>query len=316
MADTVRVLMINPRFQDSSFWNYVAACELAGAKAPSPPLGLLTVAAMLPAHWELRLVDRNVRELTDRDLVWADVVFVGAMLPQQFDALHIIKTCASRGIPTVVGGPDPTSARELYASANMLVLGEVEGIIDDFVAAFEAGQRTGIFEAEKFTADITKTPKPRYDLINPRDYLDINVQFSRGCPFLCEFCDIIELYGRVPRTKNTQQVLDELQAIYEMGHRGVVQFVDDNLIGNKKAVKAFLPHLIAWQKEHGYPFVFATEASLNLADDDKFLGMLRDACFVGVFIGIESPDPDVLIAARKKQNIGRDIPAEIHKIQS
>ena len=309
-------LFVYPRFNAGSFWNYVETCKLTGARAPSPPLGLITVAAMLPDHWNLRLRDRNVEDLSDADLDWADVVLLGAMLPQQRDALHMIGLCKAAGVPIVVGGPDPTSAPDIYAAADFRVLGEVEEIIADFAAAFESGDRRGDFLAEKFKADVTRTPVPRFDLLNFRNYLEVNVQFSRGCPFLCEFCDIIELYGRNPRAKTTPQMLAELQAIFDLGHRGMVQFVDDNLIGNKKAVKAFLPDLVAWQKAHGYPFEFSTEASLNLADDDDFLGMLRDANFVAVFVGIESPDPDVLITARKKQNTRRDIAANVHKIQS
>ncbi len=309
-------LFVHPRFIPGSFWHYVETCKLTGARSPSPPLGLITVAAMLPDHWEIRLCDCNVQSLRDADLRWADVVLVGAMLPQQRDALHLIARCRAAGVPVVVGGPDATSAPDIYSDADFRVLGEVEDIIADFISAFEDGARQGDFVAEKFKADITRTPVPRFDLLKFGDYLEINVQFSRGCPFLCEFCDIIELYGRNPRTKTTSQMLAELQAIYDLGHRGMVQFVDDNLIGNKKAVKAFLPHLVEWQKTHGYPFEFSTEASLNLADDEEFLGMMRDANFVAVFVGIESPDPDVLITARKKQNTRRDIVANVHTIQS
>ena len=187
-------------------------------------------------------------------------------------------------------------------------------MVEDFVAAWHRGERHGRFEAPKFQADVSKTPIPRYDLINFHDYLWINLQFSRGCPFNCEFCDIIELYGRVPRAKTTAQVLAELERLLEIGYRGHVDFVDDNLIGNKKALKKFLPELKAWQIKHKYPFMFSTEASLNLADDEELLHMLRDCGFFVVFIGIESGDTETLISMQKKQNTRRSIADSLHRI--
>src|SRR5204863_1926059 len=175
--------------------------------------------------------------------------------------------------------------------------------INDFVGAWERGERSGIFKAEKFQVDVTKTPLPRFDLLKFDQYLYICVQYSRGCPFTCEFCDIIELYGRVPRTKTNEQVLAELDALYALGYRGHVDFVDDNLIGNKKALKKFLPDLQRWQGENSFPFEFSTEASINLADDSELLSALVAANFFGIFVGIESPDTDTLVSMRKKQNI-------------
>jgi radical SAM superfamily enzyme YgiQ (UPF0313 family) len=194
------------------------------------------------------------------------------------------------------------------------VLLEDEGVIGRFVEAWDKGAREGVFEAEKFQVDVTRSPIPRFDLLNFDDYLHIGVQFSRGCPFTCEFCDIIELYGRVPRAKTNAQMLAELDGLYRLGYRGHVDFVDDNLIGNKKAVKAFLPELAIWLEAHDHPFEFTTEASLNLADDAELLALLNQANFVGVFVGIESPDTSTLIAMRKKQNTRRSIAQSIHKI--
>src|SRR5580704_9166771 len=219
------VLLVCPRFHGQSFWNMTEACEIFGADIPAPPLGLITVAALLPPSWECRLVNRNTEELTEADLAW------------------------------------------------------------------DAGSRHGLFEAEKFKIDITKTPIPRYDLLKREQYVYYSVQFARGCPFTCEFCDIIELYGRVPRVKTIEQILAEIETIYRLGYRGHLDFVDDNFIGNKKAVKNLLPHLIAWQQERGYPFKFSTEASINLADDDALLALMQAANFFTVFVGIESPDP-------------------------
>ncbi len=309
-----RVLLVYPRFAAASFWNFKKTCEVVGAKYPSAPLGLITVAALLPKTWSTRLIDCNTAQLTDDDIDNSDMVMTGGMLPQQPDALAIVKRCQARGKPVVIGGPDATSSPQQYSAADFLVLGEAEPVMADFVAAWNSGARSGRFEAEKFTTDVTTSPVPRFDLLNFRDYLYVGVQFSRGCPFNCEFCDIIELFGRVPRAKTTPQILAELDRLYALGYRGQVDFVDDNMIGNKKALKLFLPHLIAWQKIHGTPFEFSTEASVNLADDDTLLGMLRDANFFCVFVGIESPDTETLIAAQKKQNTRRSLTASIDKI--
>jgi radical SAM superfamily enzyme YgiQ (UPF0313 family) len=308
------VLMIYPRFGAGTFWNFAAACELFNARYPTAPLGLITVAALLPAVWTVRLVDRNTEALADDDLEWADLVMTGGMLPQYFDTIEIIDLCRARKKPVVVGGPGVTSVPHLYDKANFQVLGEAEGIIDKFIAAWEAGAREGVFEAEKFTIDVTKSPVPRFDLLKFEHYLYIGVQFSRGCPFTCEFCDIIELYGRVPRAKTNAQMLHELDTLYGLGYRGHVDFVDDNLIGNKKAVKSLLPELKIWLDRNQYPFEFTTEASLNLADDAELLKLMNEANFIGVFIGIESPDTSTLVAMRKKQNTRRDIAQSVHRI--
>jgi radical SAM superfamily enzyme YgiQ (UPF0313 family) len=306
--------MIYPRFVANSFWNFSEACELVGARYPAIPLGLITVAAMLPKSWNVRLVNRNTEELAESDLAWADMVMTGGMLFQQADSHDLIAMCRARGLPVVVGGPDVSSSPHRYADANFRVVGEAEGIIDKFIAAWEEGQREGTFEAPKFQVDVTKTPIPRFDLLKFEQYLYIGVQFSRGCPFTCEFCDIIELYGRAPRTKTHAQMLAELETLYKLGYRGHVDFVDDNLIGNKKAIKAFLPNLETWIKEHDYPFEFTTEASLNLADDGELLEMLRKTNFFAIFVGIESPDEETLAATRKKQNTRRSIADSVHKI--
>jgi radical SAM superfamily enzyme YgiQ (UPF0313 family) len=311
---TPNVLMVFPRFNPNSFWNLQAVCDIWGARCPAPPLGLITVAALLPQHWNIRLINRNSQELTDRDLDWADLVMTGGMLPQQDDALWLIDHCRARGTPVVVGGPDAMSSPDIYRQADFLVLGEAEGLIEQFIEAWSEGAKSGVFSGEKFQADVTKSPTPRFDLLDTSHYLYVGVQFSRGCPFNCEFCDIIELYGRVPRAKTDAQMLAELEALYRRGYRGHVDFVDDNLIGNKKALKRFLPALAQWQHQRGYPFQFSTEASINLADDAELLAMLRAANFFAVFIGIESPDAETLISMRKKQNTRRSLAESVHKI--
>jgi radical SAM superfamily enzyme YgiQ (UPF0313 family) len=313
-ARACNVLLVYPRFQANTFWNFSEACKLLGARYPTAPLGLITVAAMLPAHWNFRLVNRNTEDVTKEDFAWADMVMTGGMINQQLDALRVIGLAHKHGKPVVLGGPDATSSPRIYREADFLVLGEVEDILPQFVAAWDAGERSGSFLAEKFTIDVTKTPAPRFDLLKTDHYMYVGVQYSRGCPFTCEFCDIIELYGRVPRTKTPPQMLAELQALYDLGYRGHVDFVDDNLIGNRKSLRIFLPELIAWQKAHDYPFEFSTEASINLADDHDLLELMRKANFFAVFVGIESPDPETLVHTKKKQNTRRNIAESIHKL--
>ena len=308
------LLLVHARFNAYSFWNFSEACKLVGAQYPTAPLGLITVAAMLPKHWNVRLVNRNTEELTEEHIAWADVAMTGGMMTQQIDTLRLVDLFHKYGKPVVVGGPDPTSSPHIYEKADFRVLGEVEPIINQFVEAWESGQRSGTLTAEKFQADVTQTPIPRFDLLKFEHYLFIGVQYSRGCPFTCEFCDIIELYGRVPRTKTPPQMLAELQALYDLGYRGHVDFVDDNLIGNRKNLRIFLPELIAWQEAHGYPFEFSTEASINLSDDAELLQLMKKANFFVVFVGIESPDPETLVMTKKKQNTKRNLAESVHRI--
>lgn len=308
------VLLVFPKFNPNSFWNLQAVCDIQGARCPAPPLGLITLAALLPSAWNLRLINRNAEELTDRDLEWADLIMSGGMLPQQYDTLSLIDYCHARGKIVAVGGPDAMSSPEIYRRADFLVLGEAEGLIDQFIDAWSSGVRSGVFEGVKFQADVTKSPVPRFDLLNTDHYLYIGVQFSRGCPFNCEFCDIIELYGRVPRAKTNEQMLAELDALYRTGYRGHVDFVDDNLIGNRKALRRLLPAISEWQSKRGYPFEFSTEASMNLADDAQLLQMMRKANFFAIFVGIESPDTETLIATQKKQNTKRSLAESVHRI--
>ncbi|HEX8908444.1 MAG TPA: B12-binding domain-containing radical SAM protein [Anaeromyxobacteraceae bacterium] len=308
-----KALLVAPQFAGTSFWNYRRTCELLGARYSAAPLGLITLAALLPADWELRLVDRNVEELRDEDLRWADVVMTGGMLPQRRDVLALIARAHAVGRPVVVGGPDATCAPDVYAAAEFRVLGEAEEIIADFVAAWCGGAPSGTFAATRFP-DLTRSPVPRFDLLKLDRYLHVGVQFSRGCPFSCEFCNVIELNGRSPRTKTSAQMLRELDALRALGYRGHVDFVDDNLIGNRKAVKPFLQELAAWLRARGRPFEFTTEASLDLGSDAELLALLRAANFFAVFVGIETPDPVALLAAHKRQNVRRDIAESVRAI--
>lgn len=309
-----RCLLLYPEFTLASFWNFRAACELRGAKYPSIPLGLLTVAALLPRDWEVRLVDCNVEKITTADWAWCDLVFVGGMLPQQPAALELLKQAQGYGKQVVVGGPDATSSPHLYDHADFLVLGEAELTLPLWLDDYRAGAASHVYLPGKNRADVSCSPAPRFDLVRLTNYLYPAVQFGRGCPFLCEFCDIIELFGRVPRLKSPPQLLRELDALYKLGHRGHVDFVDDNFVGNKRDVKLFLRELIAWQDAHDRPFEFSTEASINLADDEELLRLMSDAGFSIVFVGIESPDEETLTHMRKKQNTRRELAASLHKI--
>jgi radical SAM superfamily enzyme YgiQ (UPF0313 family) len=307
------VLLVNPRFSSHSFWNYQETCDAVGARYVAAPLGLITVAALLPEAWTVRLVDRNTGELHEEDLRWADLVMVGGMLPQQRDAKGVIALAHASGRPVVMGGPDVTSSPDVYAEAEFRVLGEAEEVMGEFIEAWRAGAERGVFTAKSFP-DLACSPVPRFDLLPLENYMHVGVQFSRGCPFNCEFCNVIELNGRVPRSKTPAQMLRELDALHALGYRGHVDFVDDNLIGNRKTLKPFLAELGTWLARRGYPFEFSSEASLNLADDAELLAAMQRAGFFAIFVGIETSDVKTLVSTRKLQNARRDITESIRKI--
>lgn len=310
----IRCLLIHTKFSEFSYWNYRISCEARGAKSPSAPLGLITVAALLPQHWDFRLMDLNSREFSQADWDWADIVCLGGMLPQQKAMLGYIDKANADGKFVVCGGADPSSQPDLYSSADVVIIGEGENTIPLWLTSWRAGEPRGRFEAKE-KPDVTKSPIPRFDLLNFKDYMQVGIQYSRGCPFNCEFCDIIELFGRVPRSKTEGQFLAEIQALYDLGYRGSLEFVDDNFIGNKRLVKRkLLPALIEWQRKHRYPFYFHTEASMNIADDLQLLRQMRAAEFRFVFMGIESPDPDTLRQTQKSQNTMGDIAKRIQTV--
>ncbi|MGD1943815.1 MAG: B12-binding domain-containing radical SAM protein [Leptolyngbyaceae cyanobacterium] len=306
----MNILLVYPCFP-KSFWSFDKTLELVNFKAQLPPLGLVTVAAILPQDWHYRLVDRNVRAVTEEEWLWADLVIVSAMIVQKPDFIASIETAKVHGKLVAVGGPYPTALPQEAATsgADFLVLDEGEITLPKLVDALARGDRSGTFRSDGERPAVTTTPIPRYDLLELDAYAEMSVQFSRGCPFQCEFCDIIVLYGRKPRTKEPEQLLAELQCLYDLGWRRSIFMVDDNFIGNKRNVKRLLAAMKPWMAEHNYPFSFATEASVDLAQDPELLQMMVDCNFGTVFLGIETPDDDSLNLTRKFQNL-RDPLAE------
>ncbi len=310
-----KCLLVQTKFSGFSFWNYQEVCDIVGAKYPAAPLGLLTVAALLPQHWNFRLIDENVEPLLDEHLKWADIVCTGGMLPQQKSMLSFIRRAHDQDRIVVVGGPDPTSQPDIYHEADFLVLGEGEITIPMFLKDLEKGAKNGSYFSEE-KADMLQAVVPRYDLIRFHDYIMIGLQFIRGCPFNCEFCDIIELYGRIPRFKSNEQVIRELQSLYNLGYRGHIDMVDDNFIGNKKKAKELLREVKIWTQNHSYPFYFSTEASVNLTDDDELLQLMKDVDFRYVFLGIETPENETLRLNQKIQNVNKPIEDAVRKLLS
>ena len=311
----MKVLLIYPLFP-KTFWSYERILELINRKALLPPLGLITVAAILPQEWEFKLVDRNVRSVTEAEWDWADLVICSAMIVQKPDLIAQIKEAKKRGKSVAVGGPYPTSLPEEMREVGVdyLILDEGEITLPLFVEALQRGETQGEFTANGEKPSVTETPIPRYDLLEQEAYDSMSVQFSRGCPFQCEFCDIIVLYGRKPRTKTPQQLLGELQALYDLGWRGGVFMVDDNFIGNKRNVKLLLQDLKTWQQERNYPFRFDTEASLDLAQDDELIQLMLECNFAAVFMGIETPDIESLRFTKKLQNTRSSLLDSIDKV--
>jgi radical SAM superfamily enzyme YgiQ (UPF0313 family) len=310
----MNILLVYPEYPDT-FWSFSYALKFTSKKAAYPPLGLLTVAAMLPPEWDKRLVDMNVRKLKDKDLLWADYVFLGAMSVQKESVKTVLARCRELGVKVVAGGPLFTNDYVEFADVDHLVLNEAEITLRSFLSDLKAGKPERIYASDE-KADVTKTPIPLWELIDMRHYSCMNIQYSRGCPFDCEFCNITSLFGRVPRTKDSGQLIAELEKIYSLGWREGVFFVDDNFIGNKKKLKEkVLPSLIQWMEERKRPFYFSTEASINLADDEELMRLMAQAEFIAVFVGIETPHEESLIECAKAQNRNRDLISSVKKIQ-
>jgi radical SAM superfamily enzyme YgiQ (UPF0313 family) len=310
----MNILLVSPATPDT-FWSFRHVLPLLRRKAAFPPLGLLTVAAMLPAHWQLKLVDMDVSSLEDADIDWADWVMLSGMIIHTDSCRIIAAQCAARGTPVIAGGPLFTTGHEQFAEIPHFVIGEAEDVMPDLVADMIDGTVCAHYESPR-KPDVTQTPVPRWDLVRFTDYVTAPVQFSRGCPFDCEFCDIPVMYGRTPRVKTAEQVVRELDALVEAGWRESVFIVDDNFIGHKTKAKALLRALIAWRRHRAVQIPFVAETSLNLVDDEELLRLMVEAGFKKVFVGIETPMSESLAECGKVQNTGRDLVAAVKTMQN
>lgn len=307
MKSKIRALLVYPSYPET-FWSFKYALKFVKKSSTFPPLGLLTVASLLPGYWDIKLIDLNIESLKDKDIEWADYIMVSAMAVQRKSAEEVIERAKKAGKKVVAGGPLFTMHYdEFVQSVDHLVLDEAEITLPRFLKDLESGEPEKIYFSGGF-ADLESSPVPRFDLIKMEKYSSMNIQFSRGCPHNCDFCDIPLLYGHRPRTKSSKQIISELEALYQLGWEGGVFFVDDNFIGNKRKLKEeILPELIKWSKFRNYPFRFFTEASLNLADDEELMNLMVEAGFDEVFIGIETPNPESLKEVHKMQNYKRDL---------
>ncbi len=309
----MNILLVYPEFPDT-FWSFKHALKFVRKKASSPPLGLLTVAAMLPGTWDKRLVDMNIQPLREKDLDWADLVLLSAMTVQRKSTQAVIARAKSAGKTIIAGGPLFTAEPEGFPQVDHLILNEAEITLPLFLSDLGRGQPQRIYQTDAF-ADITKTPVPLWELIDLRQYDSLSLQFTRGCPFNCDFCNVTALLGHKMRMKTTQQLIQELDKIYDLGWRRGIFIVDDNFIGNKRILKSeVLPALIKWRKgKKGCHFV--TEASVNLSDDDTLIDLMVKAGFTQVFVGIETPDDKALAECSKSQNRNRDLVSSVKKLQ-
>ncbi|MCB0104014.1 MAG: DUF4070 domain-containing protein [Anaerolineales bacterium] len=309
----MNILLVYPEFPDT-FWSFKHALKFVRKKAGAPPLGLLTVAAMLLPEWNKRLIDLNVTDIKDNDLKWADYVFISAMVVQRESVRTVLKRCKAAGVKVVAGGPLFTMEHEQFPDVDYFVLNEAEETLKPFLLDLAQGQARRVYSSEEFP-DIRQTPVPLWELANLKHYDTISIQFSRGCPFNCDFCNITTLLGHYPRTKTATQIIAELDGLYALGWRKSIFFVDDNFIGNKKHIKTkVLPVLIEWRKDKiGMPF--STEASINLADDPELMRLMTQAGFDTVFVGIETPNEDSLTECSKSQNKNRDLVESVKRLQ-
>ena len=299
----LKALLVYPE-HPPTYWGANYALEMVGIKAAFPPLGLLTIAAMFPPEYDLRVVDMNVAPLEDSDLEWADMVFTSTMIVQRVSLNTVIERCNRAGVPVIAGGPHPTTFHDEIPGVDHFVLDEAEEVFPGFLRDLENGTAKTIYR-EPRKPDVTLTPVPRFDLVDLDNYYSMGLQFSRGCPFDCEFCDITKLYGRVPRTKSPAQMVTEFDSLRQLGWKGPLFLVDDNFIGNKREAMKLLPVIAEWQAAHGYPFSLSTEASVNLAHMDELMDAMVEAGFDTVFLGIETPNPKALIKTKKPQNTSR-----------
>ncbi|MBN1558722.1 DUF4070 domain-containing protein [candidate division KSB1 bacterium] len=310
----MNILLVYPK-TPNTFWSFAEAIKFISKKASDIPLGLITVAAMLPEEWSKRLIDMNVTELRDKDLLWADYVFIGGMNIQRRSFLRVVNRCNQLGVKVVAGGAMATTDYEEILGVDHFVLNEAEGTLPPFIADLQNGCAKRVYQSEEFP-QLSSTPIPMWSLLDMKKYAGMGIQYSRGCPFDCEFCSITMLNGRQPRTKSTGQFLAELDSLYDHGWRGGVFIVDDNFIGKKSKLKSdLLPALIAWSRQKKYPFQFTTEVSINLSDDEELMQLMVQAGFKHTFVGIETPADEGLAECGKMQNLKRDLIGSVKKMQ-
>jgi radical SAM superfamily enzyme YgiQ (UPF0313 family) len=308
-----KVLMVYPEIP-TTYWSFRYALEYVNYRSMMPPLGLLTIASLLPDNYEVKLIDMNVKRLNRRDIQDSDIVFISAMIIQKDSFHQVVKWCNECNKPVAAGGAYPTSSYSQIEGVDYFILNEGEITLPKFIKDYERGCPQKLYR-DVTKPDIGETPVPRFDLIDVNDYGNMALQFSRGCPFNCEFCDIIEMFGRKPRTKMPEQFIHEMDCVYDTGYRGPLFIVDDNFIGNKRRVKELLRRIVVWQREHDYPFQLYTEASINLAQDDALMDLMVVCGFSMVFLGIETPDYKTLEHAQKHQNARTDIFESVKVIQ-
>lgn len=311
----MKILLVYPE-TPQTFWSFHNALKFVSKKSAEPPLGLITVAAMLPDDWDIKLIDTNVKKLKDPDILWADYVFISGMNVHQSSMKKIIRRCNLAGIKVVAGGPLVTTAHEEFLGVDHFILNEAEITLPPFLSDLEKGTPKKIYSTEEYP-DISTTPVPRWDLLDMKKYATMEIQYSRGCPFDCEFCSVTMLNGRKPRYKEPEQFLRELNVLYDLGWRNGVFIVDDNFIGNKQHLKTkLLPELIKFSQEKNYPFNFSTEVSINLADDPELMTQMKQSGFVGMFVGIETPNSESLEECGKKQNLKRNLVDSVKVLQN
>ena len=310
----MKILLVFPKIP-TTFWSFHNALRFISKKSSEPPLGLLTLAAMLPNTWDKKLVDMNVSSLLDEHIQWADYVFLTGMNVQRTSFKDVVLKCNQLDTPVVAGGPMVTTDGAVFEGVDHYILNEAESTLPQFLADLEAGDIKYVYSSKQFPT-ISQTPPPLWELLDMDKYASMSIQYSRGCPFDCEFCSITSLNGHIPRTKDKEQFLNELELLRNQGWHGRVFIVDDNFIGNKRKLKEdILPELIKWQEKFNYPFRFMTEVSINLADDDKLLNLMVKAGFNSAFVGIETVNSESLVECGKSQNKNRDLVKSVKKLQ-
>jgi len=310
----LKILLVWPKMPPT-YCGYEYILPIVGKKSANLPLGILTIPSMLPKEWDLKFVDMNINQIDNYSIMWADMIFISAMQIQKDSFEHVVELCKLFNKPVVAGGPYATNNFENIIGVSHFVLNEGEITLPEFLNDLKSGSPKYIYKTDK-KFDITSTPIPRFDLIKLSDYASVSVQFSRGCPFNCEFCNVVQLFGRKIRTKTNDQIIKEFDQLYNYNWMGNVFIVDDNFIGDKRRAKSLLKEIIKWQKKYEYPFSLFTQTSINVSEDDELLGLLREAGFGMLFIGIETPNKDSLSETGKEQNLKINLLESIHKIHS